>query len=129
MAHFAQLDQDGIITQVIVINNDVLIDDTGEESENLGIAFCQSLFGADSRWLQTSYNGNTRKRYAGIGYQYNETLDAFISPKQYDSWVLNEETADWEPPVPMPMEALLEGCRYSWDEETLNWVVQGEIDG
>ena len=96
MAHFAQLDDDNIVKQVIVVHNDELLVD-GVESESKGIEFCQSLFGGT--WVQTSYNGNFRKNYAGIGYTYDETRDAFIPPKpevEGKVFVLNENTCLWE---------------------------------
>jgi hypothetical protein len=114
MAHFAKIES-GIVTQVIVVANDKA---PGEfpESEAPGVAFCQSLFGGE--WKQTSYNGNFRVRYAGIGYEYNEEHDAFIAPKPFDSWILNLETLDWHAPVAYPNDGKL----YNWDENTLNWV-------
>jgi hypothetical protein len=115
MAHFAQLDEDNVVTQVIVVhNNDCLLD--GVENEDTGIAFCKSLFGVDTVWKQTSYNGNFRKHYAGIGYTYNAVRDAFIPPQPYQSWTLDDD-ANWQPPVPMPTD----GERYSWNESTQAW--------
>jgi hypothetical protein len=99
MAHFAQLDQNNIVLRVIVVNNsDITVN--GQESEAKGIAFCQSLFGADTRWVQTSYSGSFRARYAGIGYAFDAALNAFIPPKPYPNWVLDPETLDWVAPVP-----------------------------
>ena len=119
MAHFVRLDQNSIVVQGIVVHNNELIDN-GVESESKGIAFCQSLFpGGD--WIQTSYNGNIRKNYAGIGYTYDETRDAFIPPKPYPSWLLDETTCLWVPPVPMP--AAEDGELYNWDEATTSWVL------
>ena len=117
MAHFAQLDENNVVTQVIVVGNNELLDANGQEREELGIAFCQRLFGGN--WKQTSYNHSMRKRYAGIGYSYNTQLDAFVPPKPYASWVLNNTTANWEAPIPMPV---VEGKTYYWDEETTSWV-------
>jgi hypothetical protein len=116
MAHFAQLDENNIVTQVIVVNNNELLDENGVEQESKGIAFCQSLLGGI--WKQTSYNGNMRKNYAGIGFTYDADRDAFISPSPFNSWVLNEETCRWEAPTPMPQD----GKMYSWDENTVSWV-------
>ena len=115
MAHFAKLDSNNLVTEVIVVHNNELLDN-GVESEAKGIAFCQSLFGGN--WKQTSYNGNMRKNFAGIGYTYDSGLDAFISPKPYNSWVLNTITCVWEAPVPMPSD----GKVYRWDEPTTSWV-------
>ena len=124
MAHFAKLDENNIVTQVIVVDNkDVTDPFTGQEDEILGIAFCKKLLGGN--WVQTSYNSTIRKRYAGVGYSYNRALDAFVAPKPFESWVLNTETIDWESPVgPAPelTEAETEaGSRYEWDEENGAW--------
>ena len=81
MAHFAQLDENNVVTQVIVVSNDDTSDSNGVEAESIGVAFCQKLFGANTNWKQTSYNGNIRGNYAGIGYSYNAELDAFIPPQ------------------------------------------------
>ena len=114
MAHFAQLDENNVVTQVIVVGNKDCADANGVEKESIGIAFCERLFGGN--WKQTSYNGTIRKNYAGIGYTYNADIDAFVPPKPFASWVLNEETAQWNAPVPMPEEGM-----WSWDEETVSW--------
>jgi hypothetical protein len=115
MAHFAQIGEDYAVLQVIFIANEDCID--GEtESESVGIAFCMSLLGG--RWVQTSYNANFRKNYAGIGFTYDESRDAFIPPKPYDSWLLIEETCQWMPPSPRPDD----GKAYNWIEESLAWV-------
>ena len=127
MAHFAQLDQDNIVTQVIVVSNETIKDDNGTEVEDLGIVFCQDLFGSDTRWVQTSYNGNIRKRYAGIGYKYDESLEAFIAPQPYPSWTLDEITTDWVAPVTRPTEELPENSWYVWSEEDLDWVVKSIV--
>lgn len=117
MAHFAQLDENNTVIQVIVVANEVLMID-GAESEDAGIVFCKSLYGIDTRWKQTSYNSNFRKHYAGIGYTYDPVLNAFIPPKPFPSWLLNTDTCNWEPPVPMPDD----GNMYTWDEDTMSWV-------
>lgn len=80
MAHFAELDQNNTVTRVIVVGNLDCLDDNGQESEAAGITFCQSLFGSNTTWVQTSYNANIRGKYAGIGDTYNEQLDEFILP-------------------------------------------------
>lgn len=126
MAHFAQIDENNVVTQVIVVdNNDIRDPHTGEEDEILGIAFCKKLLGG--KWVQTSYNGNIRKRYAGIGYSYNQALDAFVPPKPYESWVLNNETAEWEAPVAQPKLTKAQqdaGSFYTWDEENGSWKLE-----
>jgi hypothetical protein len=116
MAHFAQLNDENLVTQVIVVANEDTADKDGVENEAIGIEFCTNLLGG--RWVQTSYNANIRKNYAGIGYKYDATLDAFIPPQPFESWTLNEETAQWEAPIPYPDD----GKRYSWDEATTSWV-------
>ena len=122
MAHFAQLDENNVVTQVIVAGNQDTSDASGVEKEYIGAAFCEKLFGGT--WKQTSYNGNIRKNYAGIGYTYNADIDAFVPPKPFASWILNTNTAQWEAPVAMPEDA---GTgeppkMYSWDEATTSWV-------
>jgi len=124
MAHFCKLDENNVVTQVIVVDNKDITDPfTGQEDEILGVAFCKKLLGGN--WVQTSYNNKMRKRYAGIGYSYNKTLDAFVAPKPFESWVLKTETADWESPVgpaPALTEAQTEArSRYEWDEENGAW--------
>jgi len=118
MAHFAQLDENNLVTQVIVVsNNDCQLN--GVEIEEVGVIFCKTLFGTDTKWKQTSYNGNMRKNYAGIGFTYDAGRDAYIPPKPYASWVLNENTCQWDAPVAYPDD----GQIYRWDEDTVNWVV------
>ena len=120
MAHFAQLDSNNVVTQVIVVGNSDTADANGVEKEHIGAAFCERLFGGN--WKQTSYNGLIRKNYAGIGYTYNVSLDAFVPPKPYASCVLNNDTAKWDAPTPMPTD----DKKYSWDEATTSWVEMAE---
>ena len=122
MAHFAKLDENNVVTEVHVVANKDTSDANGVEKEYIGQAFLEKLFGGN--WKQTSYNGNIRKNYAGIGYTYNADIDAFVPPKPFVSWTLNNETAQWEAPTPMPADA---GTgeppkMYSWDEATTSWV-------
>ena len=132
MAHFAQIDSNNIVTQVIVVADADTADAQGNHLESIGIAFCQRLIGGN--WKQTSYNtqggvhtnGGTpfRKNYAGLGYTYDAGRDAFIPPKPYNSWVLDENTCLWNAPVALPSDA---GTGtppklYTWDEATTNWV-------
>jgi hypothetical protein len=112
MAHFAKLDESNIVTNVIAVHNNELLDN-GIESEAKGIEFCQSLFGGN--WIQTSYNGNIRGTYAGIGYSYNEAEDIFITSQPYPSWV--RTGSFWDAPTPMPTD----GGMYLWVEKTGNW--------
>jgi hypothetical protein len=116
MAHFAQLNEENLVTQVIVVANQDTADQDGVENEAIGIEFCTNLLGG--RWKQTSYNGNIRKNYAGVGYKYDAALDAFIPPQPFASWTLNNETTQWEAPTPYPTD----DKRYTWDEATTAWV-------
>jgi len=115
VAHFAEIDGNGVVQRVIVVGNKDTSDANGVEKESIGQAFCERLFGGN--WVQTSYNGNFRKRYAGIGYSYDPALDAFIAPQPYPSWTL-DDNADWQAPVPMPSD----GKMYAWDEDAQAWV-------
>jgi hypothetical protein len=118
MAHFAKLDQNNVVLEVNVVDNEHLLDANGVEREELGIAFLVQWSHGYSYWKQTSYNGNFRKNYAGIGFTYDASRDAFIPPKPYASWVLNEDTCLWDAPVAYPDD----GKTYSWDEATTNWI-------
>ena len=122
MAHFAEIDANNIVLRVIVVGNKDTSDANGVEKEHIGAAFCERLLGGT--WKQTSYNANMRKNYAGIGYTFDAARDAFIPPKPFPSWVLNESTCQWQAPVPMPADA---GTgtppkMYGWDEDTVTWV-------
>lgn len=122
MAHFAELDRNNTVLRVIVVHNNELLDENKNESEEKGILFCKNLYGENTKWVQTSYNGNFRKRYAGIGFCYNESLDAFIEPQPFLSWILNEEDCNWQSPVPIP-EDHLKGKFYNWNENELAWIL------
>ena len=106
MAHFAKLDANNVVEQVIVVSNDDTADSSGVETESIGVAFCQKLLGADTNWKQTSYNSNFRGNYAGIGYTYMSNVatlgvgstDIFITPQPHDSWSVGVGTAAWYPP-------------------------------
>ena len=122
MAHFAQIDSDSIVTQVIVVA------DSDAPNEAAGIAFCQNLLGADTNWVQTSYNDNIRFRYAGIGSKYDSTNDVFRSVQPYSSWTLNTSTWAWDAPVALPDDAGVddvdnptEYVSYDWDEGSTTW--------
>ncbi len=116
MAHFAQLNENNKVLQVIVVANEELIEN-GVESEDKGIAFCKTLLGADTNWVQTSYNATFRKNFAGINYTYDPIADHFFAPSPYPSWVLNAD-AKWETPITYPTD----GKKYSWNEDNLEWV-------
>ena len=113
MAHFAKLNSENVVVQVVVLHNN------DAPNEATGIAFLNSLFG-DATWVQTSYNGNIRKNYAGLGYAYDSQRDAFIPPQPFPSWTLVEETCLWSAPTSMPVDGM-----YTWDESTLSWVEIG----
>ena len=111
MAHFAKLGVGNIIERVEVVSNDIATD------EQTGVDFLNNLYGTRDTWKQTSYNGNIRKNFAGIGYTYDQTRDAFIPPKPFTSWILNEDTCLWEAPVSYPDD----GKKYEWNESTKQW--------
>ena len=114
MAHFAELDANNVVLRVIVIDNKDTADAAGVEKEHIGAAFCERLFGGT--WKQTSYNGNMRKHYAGIGYTYRADIDAFVPPQPYPSWTLDAD-ANWQAPVARPTDDKM----YSWDESAQTW--------
>jgi hypothetical protein len=116
MAHFARIDDNGVVQQVVVVDNKDTADASGVEKEHIGAAHLEKILGGT--WKQTSYNGNIRKNYAGIGYTYRADIDAFVPPQPFASWLLNENTAQWEAPTPIPTD----GKMYSWDEATTNWI-------
>ena len=115
MAHFAELDENNIVTRVIVVHNNELVDTSGNESEAKGVEFCSTLF-AHTNWVQTSYNNNMRKQFAGTGYTYDSDSDVFVAPQPYPSWSL-DDNSDWQAPTPMPEDDNM----YSWNEETQSW--------
>ena len=118
MAHFAKLDADSIVTDVIVVNNESIDNLPFPESEPVGVTFLIDWSGGYSNWKQTSYNAQFRKNYASSGYSYDIGRDAFIPPRPYPSWLLDEQTCQWDPPVPYPTD----GKPYVWDETTKTWV-------
>ena len=107
MSHWAELDENNVVLRVLVGDNNMPNEGYDWFVENLG-----------GRWVQTSYNGNFRKNFAGIGYTYDEERDAFIPPKPFESWTLNEITCRWQAPTPYPQD----GRVYTWDEDTLTWI-------
>ena len=140
MAHFAQLDSNNVVTQVIVVSNDDITDTNGIETESIGVAFCQKLFGADTNWKQSSYNSNMRGNYAGIGFTYMENVatlgvgstDIFIMQQPYASWSIDTTKAQWKAPITEPAlteEQIAAGSKYQWDESayqadnTTGWVL------
>ena len=130
MAYFAKLGTGNIVENVISINNSVITDNNGIEQEQLGVDFINKLYNTRDVWKQTSYNNNIRKNFAGIGYHYDQTRDAFIAPKPFNSWILNEDTCKWESPIPYPITRNLNlvddkgepiNDSYKWNESTLTW--------
>lgn len=117
MAHFAKLDENNNVIDVITVNNQVILDNTGKESEQLGINFLTELFGY-SNWKQTSFNNKFRKQYAGVGFTYDPVKDIFISIQPFPSFKL-DSNSDWQAPVPYPTD----GLSYDWDESNLTWVL------
>lgn len=121
MAHFAEINEEGIVQRVIVVSDGNTADANGTEVESIGVEFCNKLLGGT--WKQTSYNNNKRYNYAGVGYFYDVDSDAFIAPQPFPSWNLDEQMR-WVAPVAMPTD----GGFYDWDEESLNWVAREEVD-
>lgn len=124
MAHFAELDENNIVKQVLYVDNQHILDENGNESEELGIAQCkEGLNNPNAKLVRTSYNGNIRNRYAAIGFIYNEELDAFLPSQPFPSWILNKQTYEWEAPISMPQTQLENGF-YVWNEENQNWEIK-----
>jgi len=137
MAHFAELDDNNIVKQVIVVSDEDCADKNGVDSEEIGIGFLKKKYGYDTIWKKTSYNRKIRSRYAGPGFSYDPNLDVFLRPKPYPSWVLNETTTEWESPIgerPKPTaeeigDNLPISVFYEWDEDlhqsdnTKGWVL------
>jgi hypothetical protein len=116
MAHFAELGENNVVLRVIVVDNKDTSDENGVEVESIGADFCRNLLGGT--WKKTSYNANIRKNYAGIGYTYDSERDAFVPPKPFASWILDEDTCRWQAPTEYPTDGKL----YQWNEDTVNWV-------
>ena len=124
MAHFAKLGKGNIVEQVVVVHNNVITDANGQEQEQLGMDFLNNIYGTNDVWKQASYNGSFRKNFASVGFTYDQYRDAFIEPRPvgYDdkifySWIFNETTCEWDPPVPYPED----GKIYIWDETNIKW--------
>ena len=143
MAHFAQLDSNNVVTQVIVVGNDDITDSNGVETESIGISFCQKVVGGDS-WKQTSYNSNMRGNYAGVGFTYMTNVatlgvgstDIFIEPQPHASWTIGVSTASWYAPITKPTLSPEEeeaGKYYTWEESayqadnTKGWIVSDSV--
>jgi len=117
MAHFVELDNNNVVLRVVTVDNlNILENDV--ESEQKGIQVCKSFYGGNNRWIQTSYNGNFRFRYAGIGYKYDEVKNAFIPPQYLKGMILDEESLDWKFPIEYPKD----DKKYYWDESSFVWL-------
>lgn len=116
MAHFAELDANNKVIRVVVVHNSELLDENGQESEAKGIEFCRNHF--SGTWVQTSYNHSFRKNYACVGQTYDRIRDAFIPPRPHPSWILDEATCRWIPPVAKPQD----GKEYVWASAELKWI-------
>ena len=119
MAHFAELNSQNVVLRVIVVGNDDVNNLPFPESEPIGVAFCQGIFGADTQWVQTSYNANFRYNYACADFVFDPVAQAFIPPKPFPSWLLDTNTYQWQPPASYPSDGKL----YVWDETTQSWVL------
>lgn len=120
MADYARVNSQNIVIYVTPIPDEMITDENGHQYEHRALAHLYKTIpdSTNDRWIRTFSNGSNRIRFASVGFTYDETLDAFIPPKPFESWILNEITADWEPPVPKPDD----GNFYEWDEEILSWV-------
>jgi hypothetical protein len=125
MAHFAKLDENNLVLEVHVVNNEDINDLPFPESEPVGIEFLTNWSGGYTNWKQTSYNNNFRFNYAQVGSTYDSENDAFILPKEYPSWILNQTNFQWEAPAAFPND----GKFYVWDEPTLSWKEVVEPNG
>jgi hypothetical protein len=117
MAHFAELDNNNIVIQIIVVHNNELLDEKGVESEQKGINFLNSIFGPGKKWIQTSYNNSFRRKYAMPEGKYDPVLNIFIDKQPFNSWILNTISYEWEPPISFPTD----GSPYVWNETIVNW--------
>ena len=136
MANFAKLDENNIVTEVIFVNNDVVLDQNGVEQEQLGIEFLKKhCKDPNSKWVQTSYNNNFRTRFAGVGYKYDEQKNMFIPQKPYSNFVFSDVTLDWEAPIPEPITVSFTeadnsqtGVVHIWNESLARWEGQSVED-
>lgn len=120
MAHYAEINENNEVIYVAYMDNEIITDENGNEIEQLGIDHLHYHHGSNRKWVRTSYSGNFRNKYAGIGNIYREDLDIFITPSPYSSWILNESTGEWQPPIPKPeltQEQIDNNQYYEWNEE------------
>jgi hypothetical protein len=123
MAHFAKIDESNIVIDIIRISNEDLLDENGEESEDIGLNVVRSFTGYDN-WIQASYNSNFRNMYPDTGCIYDPVRDVFINPKPMDDFIFDEESLEWVPPIPVP-----EGGDWFWNPETNSWIEEAVIEG
>jgi len=117
MAHYAEINKNNEVIYVVYLDNEIITDENGNEVDELGVQHLHTHHGTDRKWIRTSYRGNFRGKYAGIGDTYSEELDIFISPQPYPSWILNTSTGEWIPPIPLPDDENY----YNWNEEMQDW--------
>ena len=117
-SYYARLDDNNVVTEVLAVADTSVFNEDGSDNETAGIAFFQVHYGVDTKWVHTRYDGSKRKNYAGKGFAYDATRDAFIPPQPFPSWILNEETCRWDAPIPYPND----GNMYSWDESSGAWI-------
>lgn len=132
MAHYAELNDNNEVIYVVYMDNEIITDENGNEVEELGINHLHTHHGSHRRWIRTSYRGNFRSKYAGLGDTYREDLDMFIAPQPYPSWTLNESTGQWESPIPRPeltQDEIDSNSYYTWSNElylsdnTKGWIL------
>ena len=128
MAHFAELNSNSIVTNVVVIDNNNCLDSEGNESEAVGIAFCRQVFGEDTNWVQCSYNNNIRGIFPSIGFKYDSEYDIFYPKSPYPSWYLDVATCTWNSPVPRPKYDPLTHT-INWNESEQRWDVIELVEG
>ena len=127
MAHYAELNENNEVIYVVYMDNEIITDENENEVEELGVTHLHTHHGTDRRWVRTSYRGNFRNKYAGLGDTYREDLDMFIAPQPFSSWTLNETTGQWEAPIAQPelteeqINSETHFYSYSWNEETQSW--------
>jgi len=123
MAHFALIGNNNVVENVLYVDNSLMLDGDGNESEEMGIAQCRKGLGKpNARLIKTSYNHSIRRRSAGVGFTYDETHDVFLTPKPYPSWVLNTTTYHWDPPTVQPTAITATPEQWVWQESSTSWV-------